>query len=91
MILITTFVYCSWFAVCWRLGAVRLGWYPGCRVKPATRTILQPNLRTITRAMVISVKRNACAFTSAAHRITSSFSSSLRFYLRTPHLINGVA
>jgi len=23
----------SWFAVCWSLGADRLGWYPGCRLK----------------------------------------------------------
>jgi len=23
----------SWFAVCWSLGADRTGWYPGCRVK----------------------------------------------------------
>lgn len=39
--------------------------------------------------MVISVKRNACAFTSAGHRITNSFLSTLRVYLSTPHLING--
>jgi len=24
-------LYCSWVTVCWILGAVRLGWYPGCR------------------------------------------------------------
>jgi len=23
----------SWFAVCWSWGAVRLGWYPGCRLE----------------------------------------------------------
>jgi len=23
----------SWFAVCWRLGAERLGWYPGYRLQ----------------------------------------------------------
>jgi len=23
----------SWFAVSWNLGADRLGWYPGCRLK----------------------------------------------------------
>jgi len=23
----------SWFAVCWSLGADRLGWFPGCRLK----------------------------------------------------------
>jgi len=26
-------LYCSWIAVCWSQGAVRLGWYPGCRLK----------------------------------------------------------
>jgi len=24
-------LYCSWIAVCWSQGAVRLGWYPDCR------------------------------------------------------------
>ena len=28
--------YCSWFDVCWNFGAVGLGWYPCCRLKPAT-------------------------------------------------------
>jgi len=38
MMLITTLVYRSWFAVGWRLGAVRLELCPGCRLEPATRT-----------------------------------------------------
>ena len=29
----------SWFAVCWSLGAFRLGWYPGCRLKPSKWTL----------------------------------------------------
>ena len=26
-------LYCSWIAVCWSQGEVRLGWYLGCRLK----------------------------------------------------------
>jgi len=32
--------YHSWFAVCWRLGAVKLEWCLGCRLKPAKENIL---------------------------------------------------
>ena len=39
IMLITTLVYCSWFPVCWTLGAVRLEWCPGCRLEPAARTL----------------------------------------------------
>jgi len=28
----------SWFAVCWSLGADGLGWYPGCRLKHNKQT-----------------------------------------------------
>ena len=41
MMLITTLAYRSWFHVGWRLGAFRLEWCPGCRLKPATRILLQ--------------------------------------------------
>jgi len=41
-------LYCSWITVCWSQGAVRLGWYPGCRMlQPAARIPTQPN-RTLT-------------------------------------------
>ena len=33
MILITTLVVSSLVCLCWRLGAVRLEWCPGCRLK----------------------------------------------------------
>ena len=35
--------YCSWFDVCWRFGEAGLEWCLCCRLKPATRTPLQPN------------------------------------------------
>ena len=35
--------YYSWLDVCWSFGVVGLGWYPCCRLKPATRIPLQPN------------------------------------------------
>ena len=32
--------FCSCFAMCWRFGVAGLGWYPCCRLKPATRMLL---------------------------------------------------
>ena len=34
---ITTLVVCSCFDVCWSFGVAGLGWYPCCRLKPATK------------------------------------------------------
>ena len=40
---ITTLVYSSWFDVCWSFGVVGLGWYPCCRIQPATWIPLHTN------------------------------------------------
>jgi len=38
----------SWFIVCWSYAAVRLGWYPNCRLKPDT-TLAEPQHNSNTQ------------------------------------------
>jgi len=37
----------AWFAVCWSLGAVRLWWYPGCRLKQPANVVAQQHSRKL--------------------------------------------
>ena len=41
--------YCSWFAVCWKFGAVGFEWYPCCGLKHTHATQTQPHQNSSTQ------------------------------------------
>jgi len=45
--------YRSWFAVCCSLGAVRLGWYPGYRLKPANVVVQQHSRKLLKMGILM--------------------------------------